>query len=223
MPLPLFLTRSKFLLLHHPPSLTHCAHTASQLYDTSDEATKATDDAANAAINAAAKTEVASGDEQYIYSPAETARNRTGVTALEWTRDGVTVLAFRGSVTTGDRANIENWFLDFVLERSTARMKQAWTTDAKLPWTDTMQERHDRGDLFARTAIRTLEVYTDGSPDSGEFAPELATAVRESADASLAALGLDEAAAKATGYWALTKKMVDDVVDALPAGQVRAG
>merc|ERR1719354_171165 len=72
------------------------------------------------AILAAAKTEVASGDERYIYSPEETARNRTGVTALEWTRDGVTVLAFRGSVTTGDLANIENWFLDFVLERSTA-------------------------------------------------------------------------------------------------------
>ena len=100
-------------------------------------------------------------------------------------------------------------------------MKQAWTVDAGLTWTDTMQERHDRGDLFARTAIRAQSSYTawDGSPNSGKFAPELATAVRESADSSLASLGLDEAAAKATGYWALTKKMVDDVVDALPTGQ----
>ena len=131
------------------------------------------------------------------------------------------MLAFRGSLTTGDVGNIGNWFLDYVLERSTARMKQAWTVDAGLTWTDTMQERHDRGDLFARTAIRAQSSYTawDGSPNSGKFAPELATAVRESADSSLASLGLDEAAAKATGYWALTKKMVDDVVDALPTGQ----
>ena len=161
------------------------------------------------------------GGDEFIYSPAETARNTTGVVALEWTRDGVTVLAFRGSLTTGDVGNIGNWFLDYVLERSTARMKQAWTADAGLTWTDTMQERHDRGDLFARTAIRAQSSYTawDGSPNSGKFAPELATAVRESADSSLASLGLDEAAAKATGYWALTKKMVDDVVDALPTGQ----
>ena len=73
MPLP-FLTLSKFLLPPPTHTLIHtdCAHTASQLYDTSDAANKTTDDAANAAINAAAKTEVASGDEQYIYSPAET-------------------------------------------------------------------------------------------------------------------------------------------------------
>ena len=162
------------------------------------------------------------GGDEFVYSPAETARNTTGVVALEWTRDGVTVLAFRGSLTMGDVGNIENWFLDYVIERSTARMKQAWTADAGLTWTDTMQERHDRGDLFARTAIRAQSFYMDGSPNSGKFAPELAAAVRESADSSLASLGLDEAAAKATGYWALTKKMVDDVVDALPTGQVGA-
>ena len=178
-----------------------------QVFDTSVGATKATDEAAADAINAAAKAEAGSGGgDEYIYSPVASAKYTTGVAALEWTRDGVTVLVFRGSTSKGDYGNVENWFLDYILERSTARMKQAWTEDAGLTWTDMMQDRQNSGDLLARTAIRTLSFYSDGTPSAGTFAPTLADTVSE--EPSLASLELDEAAARATGYWPLTKRMV---------------
>ena len=79
-----------------------------QLYAvTSGIATKAEDDAANSDINLAATAELGSGT--YRFMPAATAQYETGVAALEWERDGVTVLAFRGSYTRGDFGNIENW------------------------------------------------------------------------------------------------------------------
>ena len=62
------------------------------------------------------------GSMQYDYLPAATAKYTRGLAAVEWVRGSQTVLAFRGSYTNGDFANIENWFLDYVMEKSTDKM-----------------------------------------------------------------------------------------------------
>ena len=71
----------------------------------------------------------------------------------------MTVLAFRGSLTTGDFGNIENWFLDYVIERSTSRMKQAWTVDAGIE----QPIRLVRYDSGAEGVAEYLDVESDGS------------------------------------------------------------
>ena len=200
-----------------------------QIYQAGTNVTKAQDDAANDAVNAAAKTDMNVTDEFKNtdwferFSPDATAKYTTGVAAIEWVREDVTVLVFRGSSSEGDIGNVVNWFYDYAIERSTTRMREAWTEDADLTWTSEMQARHNKGDLFARTALRTagfLESATmyDGTPSSGGFVDGIVAAVAN--DSSLSSsITFDSTIARATGYWTLTKRMVNEVVDALPSGQ----
>ena len=200
-----------------------------QIYQAGTNVTKAQDDAANDAVNAAAKTDMNVTDEFKNtdwferFSPDATAKYTTGVAAIEWVREDVTVLVFRGSSSEGDIGNVVNWFYDYAIERSTTRMREAWTEDANLAWTSEMQARHNKGDLFARTALRTagfLESATmyDGTPSSGGFVDGIVAAVAN--DSSLSSsITFDSTIARATGYWTLTKRMVNEVVDALPSGQ----
>ena len=196
-----------------------------QVYQAGTGVTKAQDDAANDAVNAAAKADMNVTDELKNtgwferFSPSATAMYTTGVAAIEWVREDVTVLVFRGSYTKGDLGGIENWFFDYVLERSTTRMREAWTEDANLTWTSEMQARHDKGDLFARTALRTTSLLLyDGTPSSGDFVDGIVAAVANDTALS-SAITYDSTIAKATGYWTITKHLVDAVVDALPSGQ----
>ena len=119
---------------------------------------KFADDAAHHAISEAymavfADSAAAEGttlDE--LYWPY-TAKYDIGVAALEWQRGDIKVLCFRGSYSGGDMSNIPNWFIDFVLEKSTAKLKKAWTEDAGLEWGADQQERESQStsDLAART------------------------------------------------------------------------
>ena len=74
-------------------------------------------------------------------------RSAVGLAALEfhrWSATGqsVTVLVFRGTITSGDRQNIINWVHDFVTNSGmTKRMKEMWVDEANLPWTDEMEKR----------------------------------------------------------------------------------
>lgn len=180
-------------------------------------ATSREDNVAQQAFHDAIVAEVgANATTAFRAVPATTAIWDTGVVALEWTRGDVHVLAFRGSYTGGDFGNIENWFLDTVLETSTAKLKHAWKTDAGLAWGDDQKDRAALGDLGARTLFNAQRFYLDGGPSHEAFSEDLADAV--ATDPSLDFVGLDEKKAKRRGYWPLTKVLVDAVVDALPSG-----
>jgi hypothetical protein len=67
--------------------------------------------------------------------PNETARFGFDVSTVEWRIGSASILTFRGTFSHGDYANIEHWMTDYLLEKSTNRMKKAWTNDANLKWT----------------------------------------------------------------------------------------
>lgn len=156
--------------------------------------------------------------------PEGDAEFRIGVEALEWTRDDTTVLAFRGTYSDGDYANIENWMVHYLLEKANAKMKDAWVNDANLTWTAEMEARSSGArDVAARLAIRASELHLIGRDSTlkerifgkESFSKELSDAVSNDKNLSDAIGGLTDSEAKARGYWKLTKHLVDDVVDNL--------
>lgn len=98
-----------------------------------------------------------------------TAVYEVGVVAVCWTLHApynTTIVAFRGTFSPGDFSNLENWIMDYVLERSSARMQQAWTQDAGLLWTPAMQQRYNTySDQFAKLELRTAETYFFGQEE----------------------------------------------------------
>jgi len=183
---------------------------------------KFADDAAHHAISEAymavfADSAAAEGttlDE--LYWPY-TAKYDIGVAALEWQRGDIKVLCFRGSYSGGDMSNIPNWFIDFVLEKSTAKLKKAWTEDAGLEWGADQQERESQStsDLAARTAIRGMSSDPRGNYATAGyvegFDADLVTAVGDDPEMVGHVDGLTEEEAFARGYWTITKALVDHV------------
>jgi hypothetical protein len=162
--------------------------------------------------------------------PEAQAEFRIGVEALEWVSvsGNQTVLAFRGTYSDGDYANIENWMVDFVLQKSTDKMRDAWVNDANLTWTDEMERRVSHNDVAERLLIRTLEMHLLGRDDSTikeriarkeSFPEELSEAVANDKNLSESIGGLTVDEAEAFGYWKLTKYIANKVVAALPKGQ----
>lgn len=164
---------------------------------------------------------------QVLQIPQDSAEFSFGVHALEWidTVSNTTILAFRGTLTHGDYANIENWITDFILEKSTERMKYAWQHDANLEWTEEMQQRAEetKNDSEERLTIRLGESYILGQDrpfkddvlgrgvTKQSFPSELAGAVANNSNLSEAIGGLTELEAEATGYWKITQYIVDQV------------
>lgn len=153
-----------------------------------------------------------------ISVPQETAEFEFGVQALEWNRADATILAFRGTFTDGDYTNIENWMIDYLLEKSTDRMKQAWIQDAGLEWTAEMEERSRVDDRWAKLEIRAGESYIlgrnrplkDGLTRKESVMQRLVDAVAMNDTLSSAIGGFTMKDAEATGYWKLTKLIVDE-------------
>ena len=155
--------------------------------------------------------------------PQDTSKFDIGVSAIEWNIDndhnydnsrddggGTSILVFRGTYSPGDYDNIEHWMMDYILEKSTDRMKQAWVDDSGLPWTSEMQSRlHD--DTIDRLEIRAF-LRLKGQ----EFPKNLIDAI--SSNEALQELLLDSSGdgltlqdEVETGYWKLTKHIVDEV------------
>jgi hypothetical protein len=139
----------------------------------------------------------------YKYTP-KSAFDTIGVAALEFTRGNLTVIVFRGSRTTGDGNNIFNWIIDWVLGSMTARMKEAWTSDAGLAWDSELSSRADQGTLKQVLAIQTAALFLTPFL-STSFASNLAAAVSQIANFSLSQ---DEASR--VGYWPIVRKIADD-------------
>lgn len=156
---------------------------------------------------------------QTISVPQTTAEFEVGVQALEWTYNDTTILTFRGTFTDGDYANIENWMIDYALEKSTDRMKKAWIDDASLEWTAEMEGRSKVDDRWAKLAIRAGESYIlgrnrplkDGITRKESIMQQLVEAVAANETLSSAIGGLTVREAEAMGYWKLTKLIVDEV------------
>ncbi|KAG7362771.1 hypothetical protein IV203_026131 [Nitzschia inconspicua] len=159
-----------------------------------------------------------SSSHRKISVPQETAEFEVGVQALEWTLNDTTVLAFRGTFTDGDYANTENWITDFILEKSTDRMEQAWVKDSGLRWTSEMEERAKASDRWAKLEIRAGESYIlgrkrplkDGFRRKQSIMEELVNTVARNETLSNAIGGFTVKDAEATGYWKLTKFIVDE-------------
>lgn len=158
-----------------------------------------------------------------VSAPKKTAKWDTGVVAFEWKRDNTTVLVFRGTTTEGEDHNIENWIMDYVLEKSTAQMKRAWTQDAHLHWTDIMKQRADRSDVWekwliriAESSFKTSRTVKDRVDGEGSFPQDLVDAANDDPELLAGMGGLSLKEAKATGYWKITKYIVNRVVKNLP-------
>lgn len=137
--------------------------------------------------------------------PESTAEFQVGIQALEWETKNAIILAFRGTYSPGDYGNIENWMTEFLLEKSTTQMKRAWVEDAKLNWTHAMEDinKHD-DDRMARVEIRARE-----STKRQEYAQVLVDAVGQNDTLSQALGGYTLDDVYETGYWKLTKYLVD--------------
>jgi len=151
--------------------------------------------------------------------PAETAEFDIGVSAMEWEirSTNTTILVFRGTFTHGDYANIEHWMMDYALEKSTGHMKEAWVNDAGLEWTKEMQDRSENhDDTWEKVALRAHQLLNEE-----KFPKELENILASNAslEESLAeddangdnTAGLTLEDARETGYWKLTKYIVDQV------------
>jgi len=139
--------------------------------------------------------------------PEETAEYDIGVSAMEWeVANTTTILVFRGTFTHGDYANIGHWVTDYALEKSTNRMKEAWVRDAGLEWTKEMQDRTDNhDDTWEKVAIRARQLFLNEEKFPEELENILAS------NKSLEETGLTLEDARQTGYWKLTKFIVDQV------------
>ncbi|KAL3937908.1 MAG: hypothetical protein SGBAC_007073 [Bacillariaceae sp.] len=147
--------------------------------------------------------------------PEETAEFDIGVSAMEWEiSNTTTILVFRGTFTHGDYANIEHWMMDYAIEKSTARMKEAWVEDAGLEWTKEMQDRSENhDDTWQKVALRAHQRFSEE-----KFPKELEDilALNASLEESLGKEAIDHNGltledARETGYWKLTKHIVDQV------------
>jgi cbb3-type cytochrome oxidase subunit 3 len=141
--------------------------------------------------------------------PQDMAKFDIGVSAMEWNIGNTTILTFRGTFSQGDYANIEHWMIDYLLEKSTDRMKQAWVQDAGLEWTPELQERlENHDDVLDKVEIRAVQHYKER-----RFPQDLEDAIAQNAtlQASLDGGGLTLQDARDTGYWKLTKHIVDQV------------
>lgn len=137
--------------------------------------------------------------------PESTAEFEVGIQALEWVTSNAIILVFRGTYSPGDYGNIENWMTEFLLEKSTSQMKRAWVEDAKLNWTDAMESRaKNDDDRMARVEIRARE-----TTKRQEHAQRLVDAVRQNDTLSQALGGYKLEDVYETGYWKLTKYLVD--------------
>eukprot|EP00980_Cylindrotheca_fusiformis_P024915 scaffold12720_cov152-Cylindrotheca_fusiformis.AAC.4 len=142
--------------------------------------------------------------------PKNTAEFDIGVSAMEWNIGNTTILTFRGTFSHGDYDNIEHWMMDYLLEKSTDRMKQAWVEDAGFEWTPDMQELLDshHDDTLAKVEIRLVQDYKERT-----FPKDLERVMAENSTlrSSLDGGDLSKQDAKDTGYWKLTKFIVDEV------------
>lgn len=145
--------------------------------------------------------------------PEDTAKFDVGVSAMEWNvGNSTTILTFRGTFSHGDYDNIEHWMMDFLLEKSTGRMKQAWVEDAGLEWTPEKEARlDDHNDALAKVEIRAVQDYKEREfPKALEDAITMAQS-NMTLQSSLDGGGLTLQDARDTGYWKLTKYIVDQV------------
>ncbi|CAJ1932764.1 unnamed protein product [Cylindrotheca closterium] len=148
--------------------------------------------------------------------PEETAEFDIGVSAVEWEiRNATTILVFRGTFTRWDYANIEHWMMDYALEKSTARMKEAWVNDAGLEWTKEMQDRSENhDDTWEKVALRAHQLLNEEKfPEELEKILASNASLEESlgGDDGNGHAGLTLEDARGTGYWKLTKHIVDQV------------
>jgi len=126
-----------------------------------------------------------------------------GIAALEFKRWSaidnlsVTVLVFRGTVTSGDRENVVNWVHDFVTNGGmTKRMKEMWVDEAKLEWTEKMEDRTKQISFYASAATC---IYNDMFDDA--FSSEVTVPKTD--------YHLESVEYYKTGYWGVTKQLVD--------------
>ena len=139
----------------------------------------------------------------YKHMP-QSAFDTIGVAALEFDRGNLTVVVFRGSYSPGDFTNIVNWIYDWILGSMTARMKEAWTSDAGLEWDSELSSRADQSSLKQVLAIQASVLFS--SPfGSTSFASNLASAAGQIANFSLS-----EDEAGRVGYWPIVRKIADD-------------
>lgn len=147
--------------------------------------------------------------------PEETAEFDIGVSAMEWEiSNTTTVLVFRGTFTHGDYANIEHWMMDYAIEKSTARMKEAWVDDAGLEWTKEMQDRSENhDDTWQKVALRAHQRLSEEKfPKELEDILALNASLEERlGEEANDHNGLTLEDARETGYWKLTKYIVDQV------------
>lgn len=144
---------------------------------------------------------------RHLSIPEETAEYDIGVSAMEWeVANTTTILVFRGTFTHGDYANIEHWMMDYAIEKSTDRMKEAWVRDAGLEWTEEMQDRTDNhDDTWEKVALRAHQLLFNEEL----FPKELENVL--TSNISLEETGLTLEDARDTGCWKLTKFIVDQV------------
>mmetsp|Transcript_57431 Transcript_57431/g.117561 ORF Transcript_57431/g.117561 Transcript_57431/m.117561 type:complete len:541 (-) Transcript_57431:47-1669(-) len=129
------------------------------------------------------------------------AQDKLGIVALEFIRDSSTALVFRGTYTKGDAENMQHWLFDWVLEKMTGRMKDAWINDAGLEWDETLEKRSKHSSFIAKNMIRAQ--YWFGSTSF----PSDASKATERIDG----LTLWPDDVKKWGYWPITKFLVDQV------------
>jgi len=182
--------------------------------------------------------------------PKETAEFDIGLSAMVWELDNdnhldrnTTILVFRGTFTHGDYANIEHWMMNYALEKSTDRMKEAWIKDAGLNWTTEMQDRSDHhDDTWEKLGLRAHQLWNEEAFPN-ELLDSILSASKDNDDASSSSswkaaesppgsrgdgdqdddddedngtssgfLTMTLREARETGYWELTKHIVDQVV-----------
>jgi len=149
---------------------------------------------------------------KYDYRPEKAAEFDTGVAALEFVRGSMKVYVFRGSYSTGDFNHIQNWVIDWVLEKMTGRLKEAWTVDAKLPWTSVQQQREGISDTMHVEAFK-IGTWVSNAFLSA-FASTFSGAVGEAQaknESGVQGLTVSKDSAGQTGYWDVTKKICDEL------------
>jgi hypothetical protein len=156
---------------------------------------------------ALAELEKANATHAYEFLPKEVAEYEIGVAAMEFTRDDITVLVFRGSYSSGDFTNAKNWIMPYVIQTMSEKLKFQWETVAGLEWDAVRQDRESKGDLVARTIISF-------APANKVFGKTLSEKVGEDASLEEVAKVLDETEAFERGYWEITKFMANNFADA---------
>lgn len=149
---------------------------------------------------------------KFRYAPGATARAVNGLAAIEYQRNGVRVIVFRGSWSPGDFANMELWITDWILEKMTDKYRTMWADAGLGAYTAEMELRATEGDTVARTGIRLGKWAGDygiTGVTSQEKLAEVVADGQEAGDPTVSGIKFNEDIAEDYGYWPLTRHFVD--------------